>query len=106
MLRYAAGTIRGTTLAPGNARRRLTVGVAGVLTVVAAVFTVSVVTVVVTNVMSAVKTPGDWVPYFWITASGINLSWLSTTLILRIRRADGPMHGGQERRPGIHLDHS
>jgi hypothetical protein len=91
MLRYAAGTIRGTALAPSNARGRLTAAMAVVLTVVAAVFTVSIVAVMVTNVMSAAKAPGDWVPYFWITASGINLSWLGGTLARRIRRADGPM---------------
>jgi DivIVA domain-containing protein len=89
MLRYAAGTIRGSALAPSNARGRLTV----VMAVVMAVVTVCMVTVVVANVMNAVKTPGDWVSYFWISVAGVNLSLLGTRLILGIRRADRPMEG-------------
>jgi hypothetical protein len=58
MLRYAGGTVRGTALAAGGARGRLT----AVMAVVAGLCTASLLAVVVTNTWRAVQAPGDWVP--------------------------------------------
>jgi DivIVA domain-containing protein len=87
MLRYAAGTVWVTARAPGNARGQLTV----VMAAVGGLFTVSILTLVVTSTMSAVRTPGNWVPYSWIATSCFSLSWLGRSLARRIRRADRPM---------------
>jgi DivIVA domain-containing protein len=89
MLRYAAGTVRGTALAAGGARGRLT----AVLAVVAGLWTASLLALVVTNIWRAVQAPGDWVPYYWIGLCSpylVALSWVSA---LRIRRAAKPMEG-------------
>jgi DivIVA domain-containing protein len=73
MLRYAAGTAWATASAPG-------------------LFTVSFLTLAVTNTISVVNAPpGDWVSYFWITSGVINLAWLGRILVQQIRRAERPM---------------
>ena len=89
MLRYAAGTVRGTALAAGGARGRLT----AVMAVVAGLCTASLLAVVVTNIWRAVQAPGDWFPYYWIAAGSICLARLGRALALRIRRAAKPMEG-------------
>ncbi|HEX4059557.1 MAG TPA: hypothetical protein VHY58_00930 [Streptosporangiaceae bacterium] len=91
MLRYAAGTIRGTALAPSNARVRATVIVTVFMALMTAVFAVSIGTVVVTNTISAVDDPGNWVPYFWITTGVVNLSWSCRTVARHLRRGERPM---------------
>jgi hypothetical protein len=89
MLRYAAGTVRGTALAAGGARGRLT----AVMAVVAGLWTASVLWVVVTNTWRVVQAPGDWVPYCLIAAGSISLARLGWVVAPRIRRAAKPMEG-------------
>ena len=89
MLRYAAGTVRGTALAAGGARGRLT----AVLAAVAGLWTATVLALVVTNIWRAVQAPGDWVPYYWIALCSPYLAMLGWVSAVQIRRAAKPMEG-------------
>jgi hypothetical protein len=89
MLRYAAGTVWGTALAPGCARGRLT----AVMAVVVGLLTADFLALLPISVWGVVKAPGDWVHYYWIATSATFLIALACVLARRIRRAAKPMEG-------------
>jgi DivIVA domain-containing protein len=89
MLRYAAGAAWGTARTSGSARGRLTV----VIVTVVVLFTADILLLLVIDTSSAVKTPGDWVHYYGITAGIIYLAGFGGVLAHRIRRTDALMEG-------------
>ena len=92
MLRYAAGTLWGSALAPSRARGRLT----AVMATVVGLFLANSLALVITSIWGAVNTPGDWAHYYWIATGGVYLIAFGWVLARRIRRADRPMEGVRE----------
>jgi hypothetical protein len=71
MLRYAAGTLRGTALTPGRARRRPAAPPTPLLGLLA----IAGLAAVVWNTRAMVRAPGQWVNYVQVAWSLLLVAW-------------------------------